>query len=77
MRWPSMRNFVPLILAIAGIVVMVAASCDYVANVNDFDTYIFIAGLALLVLGYVLTMKAAREAVPAEEISARRKRKGE
>ena len=72
-----MRNFVPLILAIAGIIVMVVAACDYVANVNDFDTYIFIAGLALLVIGYVLTMKAAREAVSAEESSIRSKRKGE
>ena len=64
-------------MAVAGIIVMVAALCDYVANVNDFDTYIFIAGLALLIIGYVLTMKAAREAVPAEEVSACRKRKGE
>ena len=56
-----MRNIVPLILAVAGFIVMVAATCDYVFNVNDFDTYVFIAGLVALIAGYVLTLKASRD----------------
>ncbi len=81
MRWLPMQKFVPLILAVAGFIVMVVATCDYVFNVNDFDTYIFILGLVALIAGYILTMKAVRdmpEPEPEPKVTPRRsKRKGE
>ncbi len=71
-----MRKFVPLILAVAGFVIMIVATCDYVFNVNDLDTYLFIVGLLVLIAGYVLTMKAVRDESAVEESSGRRNRKG-
>ncbi len=68
-----MRNIVPLILSVAGIIIMIAATLDYVFNFNDFDTYIFIAGLILLIVGYVLTLKAFKEAPEPEESEPVRK----
>ncbi len=73
MRWRSMRNILPLVLAVAGFAAMLAATCDYVLNVSGYDTYIFIAGLAAMIAGYVLTIKAAKESDAGESASGRRR----
>ena len=68
-----MRNILPLVLAVAGFAVMLAATCDYVLNVGGYDTYLFIAGLAAMIAGYILTMKAAKESEAEESGSGRRR----
>ncbi len=56
-----MRLSVPLVLSLAGFVVMIAAACDYIIGFNWFDTPVFVAGLAILAVGRVMTLRALKE----------------